>query len=64
MDKVCCKQLKFALRDGDINYYERENKFYVYGRPDYADDGEQLDDMTETMEMKYCLFCGRKLDTL
>lgn len=48
----CCNQLKEAVRDENID--KRQNKFYIYGYPTYANDGEQLDDMTETIEMLHC----------
>lgn len=57
-----CEELKHAIKANDILYSEVENKFYIYGKPSYADDGDgRTDDMTENIQMIHCLFCGKQL---
>lgn len=58
----CCSPLEYAIKDGNIIHREDKSKFYIYGYPSFADDGDgYTDDMTETTEITHCPFCGRKL---
>ena len=60
--KGCCTDLEYAIKTGDIIHNVEENEFHVHGRPSFVDDGDgYTDDMTETLKMRHCLFCGKRL---
>lgn len=62
--KFCCTDLEYAIETGDIIHNAEKNEFYAYGRPSSVDDGDgYTDDMTETLRMRHCLFCGKRLAT-
>ena len=56
-----CLDFAEAIRAENITGNKIDG-LYIYGRPDYCDDGDgYIDDMTKRLEISYCPFCGANL---
>lgn len=59
LKKWCCKDMAQAICHKEI--FEAEGAVYIYGKPEFANDGECIDDMTSEIKITFCPFCGRSL---
>ena len=59
---ICCETMKNKIRDEVISRYETPEVYFIYGKPEFVNDGDDYwDDMTESFEIFWCPFCGKKL---
>ena len=54
----CCDKMQELRIHSEIVEVGEPKHLEIYGHPDFADDGDVWDDMTETYEIKFCPFCG------
>src|SRR4051812_26831184 len=56
----CCETMKSQVAMGNIDHSNLGT--YIYGKADLVDDGDgHMDDMTPTLSISFCPFCGTKI---
>lgn len=58
---MCCDDMRKAVSDSNV-LPAMDGGAAIYGRPRFVHDGDHhWDDMTDTMRVMFCPFCGKGL---
>lgn len=59
----CCEEIKREIERNNILIIK--DSLYIYKEPCYVDDGDgYMDDITSGIKIKYCPFCGQKIENI
>ena len=59
--RECCEDMEDVIKEEDIG--KIGGNYFIYAKPRFVNDGGgYYDDMTDSLEINYCPFCGKKIN--
>jgi hypothetical protein len=64
-ETFCCNEMSSRIANGDVSFVSSGGAIHLYfrGSPRFVGDGVGgMDDITEEYLIRFCPFCGKKLE--